>query len=114
MRHLIIALLSALVITTSPAFAGPGHSHGHAHDPINQEQAAQKAQKRLGQLVARGKIDKSWGGVKADRVEKREYAKGPEWVVIFRNSTIADPAKQTLYMFYKLDGHYLATNYSGK
>lgn len=109
MRHFIITAVLGLSLI-APALAGPGHSH----DPITKEQAAAKAAKKRDQLVKAGKLDKSWGGVAVSTVEKKIYAKGPEWVVTFRNEAAADPARRTLYIFYALDGHYLAANFSGK
>jgi hypothetical protein len=108
MRHFIVTAVLGLSLI-APALAGPGHSH----DPITKEQAAAKAAKKRDQLVKAGKLDKSWGGVAVSGVEQKTYAKGPEWVVTFRNDA-ADPAKRTLYIFYALDGHYLATNFTGK
>ncbi len=109
MRKLILTTVLGLSLI-APAFAGPGHSH----DPITKEQAAAKAAKKRDQLVKAGKLDKSWSGVAASGVEQKTYAKGPEWVVTFRNEAAADPAKRTLYIFYALDGHYLAANFTGK
>ncbi len=116
MKTLIIMLLFSSLFTATPAFAGAGHdhSHGHSHGPISKEKAIHKAEKQLGQLVKRGKIDKSWADKKATSVVKKAYSGKQEWVVTFNNPGISDKSKQTLYMFFKLDGHYLATNYTGK
>ena len=65
-------------------------------------------------LVNKGVIDKSWKGTKPVKAEKKAFAKGPEWVVSFKNDKVKDKTKQTLYIFYSLDGHYIAANYSGK
>jgi hypothetical protein len=97
-----------MMVTT--AFAGPGHSH----DPITKEQAAAAAAKKRDQLVQTGKLDKGWSGVAVSAVEQKTFAKDPEWVITFRNDGVADPAQRTLYIFYALDGHYLASNFTGK
>lgn len=47
-------------------------------------------------------------------IEQKTFAKGLKWVTIFRNDAIADQARRTLYLFYALDGHYLASNFTGK
>jgi hypothetical protein len=104
---MILALLNA------PVFAGAGHDHGHAHEPISKEKASELAAKNLETLVEKGKIDKSWSGKPVNSVAKKTFSKGPEWVVTFKNESLADASKRTLYMFYTLDGHYLATNYTG-
>ena len=95
---------------STAAFAGPGHSH----DPITKEQAAAAAAKKRDQLVKVGKLDKGWSGVAVSGVEQKTLGKSPEWVITFHNDAIADPARRTLYMFYALDGHYLAANFTGK
>jgi len=107
---LIIFILNFLVLGT-PAFAGSGHDH--AHDPISKEEAGKKAAKNLESLVKKGKIDKSWSGKPVNSIEKKTFSKGPEWVVTFKNEGLADESKHMLYMFYSLDGHYLASNYTG-
>jgi len=114
MKNIITTLLfsSLLALFITPAIAGPGHSHSHG--PISKEQAIIKAEKRLGRQVKRGKVDKSWQGKKAASAELKTYNGKKEWLVMFSNPELSDKSKQTLYMFFKLDGHYLATNYTGK
>ena len=53
-------------------------------------------------------------GAKPAKAEKKTFAKGPEWVVSFNNDKIKNKTKQTLYIFYSLNGHYIAANYTGK
>lgn len=111
MRNLALSLIIGLMLTGSPAFAGGGP--GHSHAPITQEAASQMAAKKLEDLVAAGKLEKSWSEATVNSVEQKSFAKGPEWVVTFRNDAAADANKRTLYMFYSLDGHYLAANFTG-
>lgn len=110
MRNLLAAAVCSFMIVSTSAIAGSGHSH----DPITKEQASAMAAKKRDQLVQSGKLDKNWNGVAVSAVEQKTFAKGPEWVVTFRNDAIADPAQRTLYIFYALDGHYLASNFTGK
>ena len=112
MKKLIIALFCSSLLANTAALAGPGHSHSHG--PISKAKAIHKAQHRLKKLVRKGKIDKSWKGIKASKAETKTYNGKKEWVVTFSNPDLSDKSKQTLYMFFKLDGHYLATNYTGK
>jgi len=118
MRTLFAALLFSMCLYGSPVFAGVGHEHGHdgshSHGPISSEKAEAKATKKVKNLAESGKIDKSWVNVKAVSVEQKVYSKGPEWVVTFKNDKISDVSKQTLYLFYMLDGHYIAANYTGE
>ncbi len=112
MRNLIVSAVFGLTMisATATVLAGPGHSHA----PVAKEAVAGMAVEKRDQLVKSGKLDKSWSGVAISNIEQKAYAKGPEWVVTFRNDAVADPAKRTLYMFYALDGHYLASNFTGK
>lgn len=119
MNNLISALLVSLFIA-SPVMAGGGHSHdangGHSHAqvPVSSKEAVNRASEKVNQLSRSGKIDSSWSDVKPSSVEQKEYKKGSEWVITFKNDQVKDPLKKTLYLFYSLDGHYIATNYSGK
>jgi hypothetical protein len=110
MRNIYVAAVFGLTMISTTVFAGPGHSHA----PVTKEVAAEMAAKKRDQLVQSGKLDKSWSGVAVSSIEQKTLAKGPEWVITFRNNAITDQTKRTLYMFYELDGHYLASNFSGK
>ena len=117
------SLVLTVVAFIAPVHAGSGHSHdkdgghsnhGHSHSAVNASVAKGKATRMLVALVKKGVVDKSWKGTKPIKIEKKTFAKGPEWVVSFNNKKIKDKAKQTLYIFYSLDGHYIAANYTGK
>ena len=114
MRNLVFAAVLSLAtvstITTPTAVAGTGHSHA----PVAKEAVTEMAKKKRDQLVKSGKIDKSWGAAAVAAVEQKTFKKAPEWVVTFRNETVTDETKRTLYLFYAFDGHYLASNFTGK
>ena len=119
----VFVLCSALV--AMPTLAGSGHehsqsgghdhgsAHGHAHGPVDKATEVKKANTTLQRLVKAGKIDVSWDQMQPETVEKKIYAKGPEWVIVFKNSEVKEVSQQTLYMFYSLDGNYIAANYTG-
>ncbi len=111
-----LLFLSALLFAM-PIIAGGGHEHdsdgGHSRGPISSDQVIDRALKKMKHMADAGKIDATWSGVKAASAEQKTYSKGPEWVVTFGNDKINDEAKQTLYLFYSLDGHYIAANYTG-
>ncbi len=113
MSKFITAICMSLALLTTPAFAGGGHDHGHSHGPVKAEVAAQKAKDKIAALVKSEKITASWGTLEPESVAQKSYSKGPEWVVTFKNIKETDITKQTLYMFYSLDGHYIAANYTG-
>ena len=104
----------------APIYAGAGHSHdkdgGHSHSsgPISEAKAKSKATQTMQNLANRGVINKSWTSAKVVKAEKKIFSKGTEWVISFKNESVKDKAKQTLYIFYSLDGHYIAANYTGK
>jgi hypothetical protein len=116
-HNMALGGLIFLFAVMAPAWAGPGHDHDHdehSHDNISSEQAKSKAISKIKHLAESGKIDASWASVSPSQVEQKSFSKGSEWVVSFKNNKVADKEKQTLYVFYTLDGHYLATNYSGQ
>ena len=118
----LVSFCGSLILCWLPGnavLAGSGHSHdadgghSHAHAPISSEEAASRASKVLKQLADTGKIDSTWSGLKAASMNQKLFSKGPEWVITFKNDTVADATKQTLYLFFTLDGHYIAANYTG-
>ncbi len=113
-KIMIIVMLCALSLVTAPAFSGAGHEHSPSQEPISKEKAKQEATKQVAHLVSKGKVDKSWSGIKPAKAYQKTFKKGPEWIVEFVNSAVSDKTKQTLYLFYTLDGHYLAANFTGK
>jgi hypothetical protein len=103
-----------LGLSAAPALAGPGHDHSHSHEAIGYIQAETAASKNVARLAGAGKIDESWASIKASKVNQKDFGGGMEWVVTFKNDKIADPDKQTLYVFLRIDGEYLAANYTGE
>ena len=114
MRLLITTVFALLLLFVGPAMAGAGHDHGHSHDPVTQEQAEQIAMKRVSALAEEGKVDSSWKSVTVQKSEKKKFGDNLEWVVMFKNENVADPSKQTLYVFLTIEGEYLAANYTGE
>ncbi|MCG2635250.1 MAG: DUF6488 family protein [Gammaproteobacteria bacterium] len=103
-----------LSFATFSTLAGSGHDHGHAHGPVDQETAKAKATAVVVELAKREKIDASWGSISASSVEQKVFKSSPEWVVVFVNDEISDPAGKTLYVFLTLGGDYIAANYTGE
>lgn len=110
MRNIFAVAVFGFTMVSTAAFAGPGHSHA----PVTKEAVAGMAAQKRDQLVSTEKLDKSWSGVAVRSIEQKTFAKGPEWVISFRNDAVADQARRTLYMFYALDGHFMAANFSGR
>lgn len=116
MHFLVTTLIFCIALLISPANAGPGHEHehGHSHGPISEHSAIDKANKRLAKLVETNKVDTSWSNVEPHSIEQKSFAKGPEWVISFQNPQLEDTSKQTLFLFFSLDGHYIGANYTGQ
>ena len=117
MRNISTVLLVSSLLFTSPVMAGAGHAHGsggHSHGPISSEAVLKKANTKVTFLAASGKLDKSWADSKAIGASQKTFSHETEWVVTFKNDKVSDTSKQTLYMFFSLDGGYIATNFTGK
>lgn len=117
MRNVSTVLLVSSLLFTSPVMAGAGHDHGgggHSHGPVAGEAVIMKATEKVKSLAESGKIDKSWAGIKAVGATQKTFANESEWVVTFKNEKLSDVTKQTLYLFFTLDGSYIATNFTGK
>lgn len=112
----IQAIILSLVVTlfSCASLAGAGHDHGHSHEPVTQQQAEQAATRVVSTLAARGVIDKSWNSSTVEKSEQKTFSGQPEWVVSYKNDSVSDPEKRTLYIFLTLAGDYIAANYTGK
>ena len=111
MKKLSISLFLASLFFGQPILAGPGHSH--SHEAVSSEQVSNMAMTHVTQMIKKGKIDQSWQALAPVSVEKKVFKNSREWQVTFQNTSIKDPAKQKLFMFFSMDGHYLAANYTG-
>jgi len=119
MRNLSTALLVSSLLFASPVMAGAGHDHGsgghsHSQGPVSSDVAVKRATDKVKSIVESGKIDKSWADVKATGATQKTFGGETEWVVTFKNDKVSDVAKQTLYLFYTVDGMYIAANFTGK
>lgn len=113
MRNISTVLLVSSLLFVSPVMAGAGHDHGsggHSHGAISGGEIIKKATVKVKSLVESGKLEKSWADVKADGASTKD----DEWVVTYKNDKASDATKRTLYMFFSLDGAYIATNFTGK
>jgi len=90
------------------------HGEGHSYSPVDQATAKTNAEKIVASFVERKKLDNNWANVTASSVEKTIFKGNPEWVAVFVNDKITDPAKSTLYVFLTLGGDYVAANHTGQ
>lgn len=117
-----VVLFTSLVFSL-PIQAGSGHTHdkegghsnhGHSHGTIGNKQAVAKGLAKVKFLAQKGTIDKSWKEITQGSATKKTFNHNTEWVIMFNNDKITDKSKQRLYVFFSLDGHYIAANYTGK
>ncbi len=113
MSRFASSVLLGLALTAAPVYAAEHESGGHTHQQMTQAAASDAATKKRDDLVKAGKLENSWGSVAVKSVEQKTFSKGPEWLVTFQNDAAKDPAKRTLYMFYDMNGHFLAANFTG-
>lgn len=116
MKKLITTVLAASGLAfVAPAFAGSDSDcHFHGKTPAAKETVSACAVKYQKTLLENGKLDKSWATVKPSDIEQSDGPKGKEWKVIFKNAAATDKTKDTLYMFYTLQGNRIAVNFTGK
>jgi hypothetical protein len=109
----LIALFLVTAGGTPVALAHPDHQHQAPRPEIDEAAAKTRAQAELERLMSKKKIDPSWKDAAINAVEKKQLKKRWEWLVTFNNPT-ADAKKQTLYVFLKPSGDFVAANFTGK
>lgn len=114
-RFLPLAAVLALGLA-APAFPAFAHPGGHEEDEVTvgRAEAERKAKAVVGTMVTRGILDAGWNAIAPASADLKEGRTGGiEWVVVFKNPKVTDPAKQTLYVFLSASGIYLAANHTG-
>ena len=113
----IITILMSLLMSTF-TFAGPGHGHSHAPvktkvmKQIDATKAEKLARNKVRVLAFQDKVNKSWNGAKLTSAEIKNFKGKKEWLVTFSNDK--GVKGKTLYVFLKLDGEFIAANFTGK
>ncbi len=67
----------------------------------------------LDTLVKAKEIREAWKQVPLEKIEKRQFKKGPEWVAIFFDKNQKEATRQRLYVFITLDGWLNGANNTG-
>lgn len=110
----IFSSVTFLVMAGNDHNHGQDHGHSHSQEAVDNVKAESNATNIVAELVKGEKLEASWAAISASSVEKKEFNGTPEWMVIFVNDAIQDIAKQKLYVFLKMNGEYIATNYTGE
>ena len=116
MKKFAIAAVSLLALAAAGSVsAAEGSScHFHGNTPASEKVVVDCASQRKAALVSSGKLEKSWEAAQVDKTEQIDGKKGKEWKVSFKNASVTDAVKNTLYVFMSLPGNYIASNFSGK
>ena len=103
----------ATLLFAASALAGGNHFHPKKVAKCAKECTADEAKASVPEAITYlnkwGKIETSWSSAKIESVEKKQFSKGPEWVV-----TLADASKQKRYVFVSLDGYVTGSNSTGE
>ena len=116
----ITILMSLMISTFTFAGVGGGHSHGHGHShgapkevkKIDAEKAEKLARNKVRVLAFQEKVDASWNDAKLASADVKETKGKKEWLITFSNEK--GKKGKTLYVFLKLDGEFVAANFTGK
>jgi hypothetical protein len=112
-----LLFLSMLVFSQS-IFASGNHYHPKkilkCSGECTEGQIKQIVPEALDVLINAKEVKPQWKAIPVEKIEKRKFSKGDEWVVIFFNKGEAESARQRLYMFVSLDGWLNGANNSGK
>lgn len=112
-----LLLLSALLFSQM-IFASGSHYHPKkilkCSGECMESQITKVVPEALDVLVKAKEIKELWKTIPVERIEKRKFSKGDEWVVIFFNKDESDTVKQRLFMFISLDGWLNGANNTGK
>jgi hypothetical protein len=110
----IAALVTTFAFAPAAYAGGDGGCHFHGSTPVKEGVIVGCATEYKDDLISKGKIDPSWNSVKLDKAETLEGKKMKEWKLTFKNPAEKDATKQTLFMFYALNGNFIGANFTGK
>jgi hypothetical protein len=111
-RTVVIAVVFSMVVLAGVAVYGHGgKSHGSGGDFTNLE-ALKKATELYDKLVAAAKLDADWE-ISVESVQISERRKGAETEKVVAFSRAAGDPK-TVYVFFKSNGEYAGSNFTGQ
>jgi hypothetical protein len=87
-------------------------AHEGHDEPLKKSEIVEKANKVISMAIEQKKLEPSWKEAKADEPKIVDEEKGGQWVIKFTNSEINKDNE--LFIFFKLDGKYVAMNHTGK
>jgi len=109
-------LMSLLISTLALAGYGGGHSHSNEAPAMVKKVDAKKAEvlarNKIRVLAFQEKIEASWTDSKLASAEVKEIKGKKEWLLTFSNEK--GKKGKTLYIFLRINGEFLAANFTGK
>ncbi len=108
MKYILHTIIFVLFLTNS-AFA-----HDGLHkNVLSEDEISIKARDIVSLAISKKKIDKLWANSQIVEAQTKITNHSDEWVI--KLISPAENSKQTeLYLFFTLDGEFLAMNYTGK
>ena len=107
----VIIFMILLFTIIIPAVAAFGHGGKHS-EAFTNLQALQKATRLYDKLIDNGKLDPSWEtDLEQVTVSNRQKGDRKEIVVVFQRRE-GDP--KTVYIYFKTDGKYAGSNFTGE
>lgn len=109
-------LLTALVFSNTSFGSG---NHYHPKQILKCASECTEAEVKailptaLDTLIKAREVKVAWKQVPLEKIEKRQFKKGAEWVAIFFDKNQTDVSRQRLYVFVTLDGWLNGANNSG-
>ena len=108
-----IWLLAGFGLAVILAIVTLAHGHGGKHaEAFTNLEALQQGTALYDKLLEKGKLDESWeAGLASVTISTRQGAGGEERVVAFKREN-GEPS--TVYIFFKADGTYAGSNFTGE
>ena len=108
MRKLtMLAAAASLILVGAPAWA---HPEDEGSDYRRGPSTAEMAQLEINNLVAMKKLPASWTRARMVNVDYRAR-NGGQYVLLFENAAIKQPAKRRLYVVMTISGGLVSTGY---
>lgn len=107
-RSLLLSFITLFLCHYS--FCTNAHE-GHGH-PLEKNEIVDRAGKIVDMAIEQQKLAPSWKDAKMVEVKMLEE-KGGQWLVQYNNPRVTDGNKD-LFIFFSLDGKYIAMNHTGK
>lgn len=111
-----IILLTALILLPNLSFAHGDHPPrvaSCASKDCTKEQIDAAVPMAVEMLVKAGKIESGWSTAKIDKVEKKDFKKGPEWVATLVDEKQPE-GKKKRYIFITSKGYLNGSNLTGE